>query len=65
MAQTRAYSTSTDTERIAYIIVNFDDRMHEYADQYQVQISQFMANNPTPGLEVRFDIKEAYYLAKA
>lgn len=65
MAQTQANNTSTDTKRIAYIIVNFDDRIHEYADRYQVQINRFIANNPTPRLEVRFDIKEAYYTAKA
>ena len=65
MAQTQANNTSTDTKRIAYIIVNFDDQIHEYADRYQVQINKFIANNPTPRLEVRFDIKEAYYTAKA
>jgi hypothetical protein len=64
-AQMLAYNADTKTKRIAYIIVNFDARLHEYADRYQLQIDQFMANNPTPNLEVRFDIKPAFYSAQA
>ena len=64
-AQMKAYSTDVTIRRIAYIIVNYDDRLHQCADRYQVQINQCMPNNPTPGVEVRFDIKEAYYNAKA
>jgi len=43
--------------------VNFDDHLHEYADRYQIQISQYVATNPVPELEIVFDIKPPFYAA--
>jgi hypothetical protein len=61
-AQMAAFNTGEDTRYIAYIIVNFDDSLHEYADRYQPQIDQFIAGDPVPGLQVvAFDIKPPFY----
>ena len=63
-AQMAAHSTGHDVKHIAYIIVNFDDRLHEYADRYQVQLGKYIADDPVPGLEVVvFDIKPPFYTA--
>jgi hypothetical protein len=63
-AQMVAYDTSASTKHIAYVIVNFDDNLHEYADRYQVQIDRYVAGDPVPGLQVLvFDIKPPFYTA--
>jgi hypothetical protein len=63
-AQMAAYSAGLNAKHIAYVIVNFDDSLHEYADRYQPQIDQYVAGDPVPGLEVVvFDIKPPFYAA--
>jgi hypothetical protein len=62
-AQMAAYSAGQNIKHIAYVIVNFDDRLHEYADRYRPQIGQYIAGHPVPGLEVVFDIKPPFYTA--
>jgi hypothetical protein len=61
--QMEAYGTDGGTKLIAYVIVNFDDHLHEYADSYQPQIDQYIAGDPVPGLKVVFDIKPPFYTA--
>jgi len=48
------------TKRIVYVIVNFDDSLHEYADRYQDQIKHYMSEHPIPDLQVVFDVKPAF-----
>jgi hypothetical protein len=63
-AQMVSYDPSGDRKHIAYVIPNFDDHLHEYADRYQQQIDGFIAGDPVPGLEVIvFDIKPPFYTA--
>ncbi len=45
---------------LVYVIVNFDDYFHEYADHYRPQIEEFLVSNTPPGLEVILDVKEAF-----
>jgi hypothetical protein len=60
--QMAAYDASPTTRRIAFVIVNFDDGSHEYLDRYLPQIESFVKlRNPAPEIEVKFDIKEAFY----
>lgn len=62
--QMDAYDGSQGTKQVAYVIVNFDDHLHEYSDTYRTQIDDFMkAKNPAPGLDVFFDIKPPFYTA--
>jgi hypothetical protein len=63
--QMLAYDPDSATKKIAYVIANFDDSLHEYADRYQVQIDQFMESNAVPELEVVFDVKSAFYVAQS
>jgi hypothetical protein len=63
-AQMIGYDASPDTKRIAYVVVNFDDSLHEYSDLYRLQIDQYIeSSNPTPALDVVFDIKPPFYTA--
>jgi ribosomal protein L30 len=62
--QMLAHDPDISTKRIAYVIVNFDDNLHEYVDQYRTQIDHFMAESAPPDPEAVFDIREAYDLAR-
>jgi hypothetical protein len=62
-SQILAFGADRATRKIAYVVVNFDDRLHEYADRYQIQISQYVAANPVPELEIVFEIKPPFYAA--
>jgi hypothetical protein len=61
--QMLAYDSGNVAKKIVYVIVNFDDNLHEYADRYQTQIDQYVAGNPVPGLEIVLDIKPPFYTA--
>jgi hypothetical protein len=62
--QMAAYDPDPATKRLAYIVVKFDDVLHEYCDAYRLQIDEFMTSaNPGPELEVIFDIDPAFYAA--
>lgn len=63
-SQMVAYSADPNSKYIAYVIPNFDDHLHEYADRYQHQIDGYIASDPVPGLKlVVFDIKPPFYAA--
>ena len=48
-AQMRAFDSSPHVLRIVYVVVNYDDWLHEAADLYDVQIADFLKHqNPTP-----------------
>jgi hypothetical protein len=61
--QMDVYAGSSDARKIVYIVVNFDDSLHQYADDYKAQIAAFLSTNQSPELEVQFDIKPPYYTA--
>jgi|SRR5665213_206666 len=62
-AQMLAFSDDAETHRTVFIIVNFDDNLHEYGDEYQRQIDQHVANVLSPDVQVVFDIKPPFYSA--
>lgn len=65
-AQMVSYDGSVGSKQIVYIIANFDDSLHEYADRYQRQIGSYVAADPVPGLQlVVFDVKPPFYTAMA
>jgi hypothetical protein len=51
-----------EARRVTCVIVNFDDRLHEYSDDYQRQIDYFMKLRQG-SIEAVFDIKPAFYTA--
>lgn len=61
--QMRAYCAEDDLKRIIYIIINFDDQLHGYIDNYSKQIEKYVADHPLPNVKVVFDVKPAYYYA--
>jgi hypothetical protein len=58
-AQMRAFDDGAAL-KLAYVIINFDDSLHEYADRYSEQIERYMAENPRSGLQVVFDWKPPF-----
>ncbi len=63
--QMLAYDSDSATRKIVYVIVNFDDSLHEYATLYERQIAQFIADNEMPELQIEFDIKPPFYSAQS
>ena len=61
-AQMLVHDPDNVARRIVYVIVNYDDLLHECGDLYRSDIAQFMANNPISDLEVEFDIKPPFYV---
>lgn len=62
-AQMVAYDPDGSVRRIVYVVVNFDDNLHEYAADYSAQIEAFVAANPVSKVEIVFDIKPPFYSA--
>lgn len=50
--QMQAYNADVRARRIAYVVINFDDMLHEYADRYAPQLEEFRANYPASGPEI-------------
>jgi hypothetical protein len=61
--QMAAYDADTSIRRIVYVVVTFDDNLHEYADDYSRQIERFVAAKPVPEIDVAFHIKPPFYSA--
>lgn len=59
-AQMAAFDADPAVTKLAYVIINFDDSLHEYADRYREQIEGYMTSHPTRGLEVAFSWKPPF-----
>jgi len=62
-SQMAAYDADNSIRRIVYIIVNFDDYKHQYADDDFTQIDSFIVAKSMPQIEIVFHIKPPYYSA--
>jgi hypothetical protein len=60
-----AFSGNRSTRKISYIIVNFDDNLHECADIYEGQIRAFIQNLEPKDVTIFLDIKPPFYSATA
>ncbi len=61
--QMTAFSTALNVNRIVYIVINFDDLLHEYVDDYLVQIQEHREEFLVSGLEIVMDVKPKFYAA--
>ena len=61
--QMEAYNSGGSGRRIVYMIVNFDDSLNQYVDDYSSQIQEFTAAQPIPNVEIVFHMKPKYYSA--
>jgi hypothetical protein len=60
--QIGAYDPKDKYKKIAYLVINYDDSLHEYGGAYRVQIEQYLKlSHPAQGLNVELDIKEPFY----
>lgn len=60
-SQMLAYDTDASTRRIVYVILNFDDHLHEYFDRYREQIDEQLSSCTPDGLEVVLESKPPFY----
>src|SRR4051812_29251288 len=63
--QMAAFSSALDTKRIIYLVINFDDRLHEYVAEYLIQIQEQEKEFILPGLEIVLDVKPKFYSASS
>jgi hypothetical protein len=61
--QMHEYYPAEGVHRFAYVIIKFDDSLHEYAVDYEAQIKAHIEQNPIAGLTCQLDIKPAFYSA--
>jgi hypothetical protein len=61
--QMAAFSLAPALKRIIYLVINFDDRLHECVDDYLVQIQEKREEFMMPGLEIILDVKPEFYSA--
>ncbi len=62
-SQIVAYDPDNSVRRIIYVVLNFDDNLHEYAADYSAQIDMFLAAIPVSKTEIVFHIKPPFYSA--
>ncbi|MGB9026140.1 MAG: hypothetical protein WCC40_09290 [Rhodomicrobium sp.] len=62
-AQLSAFDDGSAARRIVYVVFNFDDRLHEYADEYQRQIEAYIASEALANIEVVLDVKPPFHSA--
>lgn len=60
-SQLLAFDKDLTSRRIAYVVFNFDDRIHEYADDYQQQIEAHIAGASLPNIEVVLEVKPPFH----
>ena len=62
-SQLLTFDRDSATRRIVYVGFNFDDRLHECANDYRKQIKAFIADASLPSVEVVLDIKPPFHSA--
>ena len=60
-SQLLAFDNSSAARRIVYVVFNFDDRLHEYADEYQRQIEAYIAGASLSNIKVVLDVKPPFH----
>ncbi len=60
-SQLLAFDQGSAARRIVYVVFNFDDRLHECADEYQKQIEIYIATASIPNVEIVLDIKPPFH----
>jgi hypothetical protein len=58
-----AFDPDPAARRIVYVVVNFDDLLHEYGSECRAHLEAELAAAPPAGMEVVLDIKPPFYWA--
>ena len=61
--QMSSYRPQGDARQIVYVILNFDDSLNEYVDDYLEQIHGFVISSTLAEIELVFDVKPKFYSA--
>lgn len=61
--QMTSYCSDQNARRIVYVVLNFDDLLNQYAEDYLGQIQAFMRTATLPQFEIVLDIKPKFYSA--
>lgn len=58
-----SYCSDESARRIVYVVLNFDDLLNEYAEDYLRQIQEFVKTQTLQAIEIIFDAKPKFYSA--
>jgi hypothetical protein len=61
--QMKSYRSDGIARRMVYVILNFDDLLNEYGEDYLGQIQAFVTSSDLPKVEIIFDVKPKFYSA--
>ena len=61
--QMACYDPDDGNRRMVYVILNFDDALHEYVEAYSDQLQSFVSGAHDPEIDIIFDMKPAFYSA--
>lgn len=53
-SQMEAYRLGKNEGHVVYVVINFDDLLGRYKEQYYKQIDNYLSRNPVPGIEIVF-----------
>jgi hypothetical protein len=62
-AQMTSYCSDHSSRRIVHVVLNFDDLLNQYADDYLGQIQTFTRTAALPEVEIVLDVKPRFYSA--
>ena len=62
-AQMDSYCQDGTSRKFVYVILNFDDSLHEYVERYMVQMQDVCTQHELPCVEIVFDVKPEFYSA--
>ncbi len=61
--QMTSYCSDHSSRQIVYVVLNFDDLLNEYVEDYLGQIQTFIGTASLPKVEIALDVKPRFYFA--
>lgn len=55
------YDADSETRKVVYFVLNFDDLLHEHIERYFLQLRNYCKTANTSCMEIVFDAKPAFY----
>ena len=59
-----AYRSEKNIRRVVYVVLNFDGCFHEYEENYEKQLNEYLATQPVSDIEVICFWHSAFYMAR-
>lgn len=61
--QIESYCGDPEVQKYVYVVLNFNEILHEYVENYTAQLLEFCAGINLSSVEIVFDVKPRFYSA--